>query len=105
MNFTYKLSKRLAIIKSVLVLSLGVSVFACQTDNNTGSSVPHITQLVMVPESVSVDASQTYQLKVYGRTAAATASAPTCMPLPGARAIRGRYRLRSRWYRASPKVL
>jgi len=70
MNFTYKLSKRLAIIKSVLVLSLGVSVFACQTDNNTGSSVPHITQLVMVPESVSVDASQTYQLKVYGRTAA-----------------------------------
>src|SRR6267142_89205 len=70
MNFTYKLSKRLAIIKSVLVLGLGVSVFACQTDNNIGSSVPHITQLVMVPESVSVDASQTYQLKVYGRTAA-----------------------------------
>jgi len=58
----------------------------------------------MVPESVSVDASQTYQLKVYGRTAAGdsvgsdvhavawSTSDPAIAPSPLAA-----------WYRASSK--
>lgn len=74
MTFTHKLSKRLAIIKSVL--ALGVFVSACQTSDNTGSSIPHIAQLIVVPDSVNVSASQTYQLQVYGRTAAGDSVAP-----------------------------
>jgi hypothetical protein len=73
MKLTQKLSKQLAVIGSMLVL--GTSLFACATET-TGADVPQLTQLVMVPEVVNVGASESFQLTVYGRTAAGDSVTP-----------------------------
>jgi hypothetical protein len=69
MSFTHKLSKRLAVIRSVLLVSIGVVAFGCSRDA-TNSNIPDFVRLAVVPESLTVNTSQTYQLAVYGLTAA-----------------------------------
>lgn len=76
MTFTLKISRRLALVKAALVLVLGTTLFACAADQGTDSSIPQITRLVLVPESVMVSSSQSFQLAVYGRTAANDSVAP-----------------------------
>src|SRR5580765_4539286 len=73
MSFTHKLSKRLAIIRSVVVV--GVVAFGCARDT-TNTTIPDLVQLAMVPESLTVNPHQTYQLVVYGRTAAGDSVTP-----------------------------
>jgi len=62
-------------IQKLSVLVLGAAVFACSGENPTEVTTEHpaiegVSELVITPESVSVNAGQTIQLKVYGRTAA-----------------------------------
>jgi len=73
MSFTHKLSKRLAVIRSVLFV--GVVAFGCAPDA-TNTAIPDLVQLAMVPESLTVNPNQTYQLVVYGRTAAGDSVTP-----------------------------
>jgi parallel beta-helix repeat protein len=65
MTFTHKLSKRLAVLRPLVLLA---ALAGCSIDVPSGTQ--QITQLVLVPESLIVDLSQTYPLTVYGRTKA-----------------------------------
>src|SRR5256885_3307687 len=69
MTFAHKLSKRPAIIKPALLLAVSLAFAACAR-NSTDTSMPQITQLVVVPDSVTLGTNQTYQLAAYGRTSA-----------------------------------
>ena len=69
MTFAHKLFKRRAIIKPALLLAVSLAFGACAR-NSTDTSIPQITQLVVVPDSVTLGTNQTYQLAAYGRTSA-----------------------------------
>ena len=80
MSFTHKLSKRLAIIKPALLLAIPLAFGACMRDS-TETSIPQITQLVIVPDSVQLGTNQTYQLVAYGRTTAGDSVTPAAQAL------------------------
>src|SRR3989440_10860558 len=71
MTFTYKLSKRLAVLRPLLLLGL---LFGCAIEL---PSSQQIIQLVLVPESLTVDLSQNYPMTVYGRTQTGDSVSPT----------------------------
>src|SRR6185503_9712682 len=62
MTFTYKLSKRLAILRPLLIVAVA---FGCATEFINDPD-RQLAQLYMVPESVTVGLNQTYPLSVYG---------------------------------------
>src|SRR6266567_3327393 len=66
MPFTFKLSKRLALMKASLAAA--VALTACEQFPSAPRS--SVVQLVIVPDSVTLDPRQTQQFAAYGRTQA-----------------------------------
>src|SRR5436309_1202107 len=75
MLFTFKLSKRLALMKASLVPAAAVVLAACQLQDRRGITDPtlpsnSLVQVVTVPDTVTLEPSQTEQFRVFGRTEA-----------------------------------
>jgi len=72
MPFTFKLSKRLAVMKSAGTLALLVGLSACEYPSKFG---PHqityvISSMLVVPDAITLQPAQSHQFVAYGRTAA-----------------------------------
>src|SRR3989475_51848 len=75
MPFTFKLSKRLALMKASLVPAAAAVLAACQLQDRRGITDPtlpsnSVVQVVTVPDTVTLEPSQTEQFRVFGRTEA-----------------------------------
>src|SRR5438094_754927 len=73
MPFTFKLSKRLALIKASLALAAAMLAVACERMVHvTGPSQPSspVVQIVVSPDTVTLDPYQSRQFLAYGRTQA-----------------------------------
>src|SRR5207245_1498363 len=73
MPFTFKLSKRLALIKASLALAAGMLAVACERPVQvTGPTQPSspVVQIVVSPDTVTLDPYQSRQFLAYGRTQA-----------------------------------
>src|SRR2546426_7613025 len=75
MPFTFKLSKRLALMKASLVPAAAAVLAACQLQDRRGITDPtlpsnSVVQVVTVPDTVTLEPSQTEQFRVCGRTEA-----------------------------------
>src|SRR5437867_1694235 len=74
MPFTFKLSKRLALMKASLVPAAATVLAACQLQDRRGITDPtlpsnSVVQVVTVPDTVTLEPSQPLQFRAYGRTA------------------------------------
>jgi Big-like domain-containing protein/polysaccharide lyase-like protein len=82
MPFTFKLSKRLALMKAALVPAAAAALAACQLQDRRGITDPtlpsnSVVQVVIVPDTVMLEPSQTQQFRAYGRTEAGDSGAIT----------------------------
>src|SRR5437867_8952085 len=82
MPFTFKLSKRLALMKASLVPAAAAALAACQLQDRrgvTGPTLPSnaVVQVVTVPDTVTLEPSVTQQFLAYGRTEAGDSVAIT----------------------------
>src|SRR5690349_5825501 len=69
--YRHKLSCRLALLRDLLVLLLPVAVgLTCERPLAAPTNPPPVAQIVVVPESLSVDPAQQFQFVAYGRSAA-----------------------------------
>ncbi|PYP69220.1 MAG: hypothetical protein DMD41_17200 [Gemmatimonadetes bacterium] len=82
MPFTFKLSKRLALMKASLVPAAAAVLAACQLQDRRGTTGPtlpsnSVVQVVIVPDTVTLEPSQALQFLAYGRTEAGDSTAIT----------------------------
>ncbi len=75
MPFTFKLSKRLALMKASLVPAAAALFVACQLQDRRGITGPTLpgspmVQVVTSPDTVTLEPSQLLQFRAYGRTEA-----------------------------------
>src|SRR3989442_1921260 len=82
MPFTFKLSKRLALMKASLVPAAAAVLAACQLQDRrgiTGPTLPSnsVVQVVTSPDTVTLEPSVTQQFRAYGRTEAGDSVAIT----------------------------
>src|SRR5437867_4536154 len=82
MPFTFKLSKRLALMKASLVPAAAAVLAACQLQDRRGITDPplpsnSVVQVVTVPDTVTLEPSQPLQFRAYGRTATGDSTAIT----------------------------
>src|SRR5256712_11744804 len=82
MPFTFKLSKRLALMKASLVPAAAAVLAACQLQDRRGTTGPtlpsnSVVQVVIVPDTVTLEPSQALQFRAYGRTEAGDSTAIT----------------------------
>src|SRR5438309_3285494 len=75
MPFTFKLSKRLALMKASLVPAAAAVLTTCQLQDRrgiTGPTLPSnsVAQVVTIPDTVTLEPSVTQQFRAYGRTQA-----------------------------------
>src|SRR2546425_9686644 len=82
MPFTFKLSKRLALMKASLVPAAAAVLAACQLQDRRGTTGPtlpsnSVVQVVIVPDTVTLEPSQALQFLAYGRTEAGDSAAIT----------------------------
>src|SRR5438093_8785503 len=82
MPFTFKLSKRLALMKASLVPAAAAVLAACQLQDRRGIIDPplpsnSVVQVVTVPDTVTLEPSQPLQFRAYGRTATGDSTAIT----------------------------
>src|SRR5216110_712742 len=73
MPFTFKLSKRLALIKAAsLLLPVAALVIAsCDLQPRSGTGVDNpVAQIVVYPDTLTLDPQQSFQFRVFGRTQA-----------------------------------
>src|SRR5437870_343014 len=82
MPFTFKLSKRLALMKASLVPVAAAVLAACQLQDRrgiTGPTLPSnsVVQVVTLPDTVTLEPSQPLQFRAYGRTATGDSTAIT----------------------------
>src|SRR5213594_2118259 len=82
MPFTFKLSKRLALMKASLVPVAAAVLAACQLQDRrgiTGPTLPSnsVVQVVTSPDTVTLEPSVTQQFRAYGRTEAGDSVAIT----------------------------
>src|SRR5213593_1473175 len=82
MPFTFKLSKRLALMKASLVPAAAALFVACQLQDRRGITDPtlpsnSVVQVVTSPDTVTLEPSVTQQFLAYGRTAAGDSVAIT----------------------------
>src|SRR2546428_740768 len=82
MPFTFKLSKRLALMKASLVPAAAAVLAACQLQDRrgiTGPTLPSnsVVQVVTSPDTVTLEPSVTQQFRAYGRTGAGDSVAIT----------------------------
>src|SRR3989475_12271978 len=82
MPFTFKLSKRLALMKASLVPAAAAVLTTCQLQDRrgiTGPTLPSnsVAQVVHIPDAVPLEPSLTQQFRAYGRTQAGDSVAIT----------------------------
>ncbi len=82
MPFTFKLSKRLALMKASLVPAAAAALVACQLQDRrgiTGPTLPSnsVVQVVTSPDTVTLEPSVIQQFRAYGRTEAGDSVAIT----------------------------
>src|SRR2546422_6601993 len=83
MPFTFKLSQRLARMRPrILVLAAAAALVACQLQDRrgiTGPTLPSnaVVQVVVAPDTVTLEPQQTQQFRAYGRTEAGDSVAIT----------------------------
>src|SRR3989454_93400 len=82
MPFTFKLSKRLALMKASLVPAVAAVLAACQLQDRRGITDPtlpsnSVVQVVTSPDTVTLEPSVTQQFLAYGRTEAGDSVAIT----------------------------
>src|SRR2546425_7752914 len=82
MPFTFKLSKRLALMKASLVPAAAAVLAACQLQDRrgiTGPTLPSnsVVQVVTSPDTVTLEPSVTQQFRAYGWTEAGDSVAIT----------------------------
>src|SRR2546426_131888 len=82
MPFTFKLSKRLALMKASLVPAAAAVLAACQLQDRRGTTGPtlpsnSVVEVVIVPDTVTLEPSQALQFLAYGRTEAGDSTAIT----------------------------
>src|SRR2546422_6141444 len=82
MPFTFKLSKRLALMKASLVPAAAAVLAACQLQDRRGITGPplpsnSVVQVVTSPDTVTLEPSVTQQFRAYGRTATGDSTAIT----------------------------
>src|SRR5438445_719262 len=82
MPFTFKLSKRLALMKASLVPAAAAVLTTCQLQDRrgiTGPTLPSssVVQVVTPPDTVTLEPSVTQQFRAYGRTEAGDSVAIT----------------------------
>src|SRR2546429_4573567 len=75
MQFTFKLSKRLALMKASLVPAAAAVLAACQLQDRRGITDPtlptnSVVQVVTVPDTATLEPWQPLQFRAYGRTEA-----------------------------------
>ena len=73
MPFTFKLSKRLALMKASLLFAgaAGLAlVLACEMAPHPTGPTSAVVQIVVRPESIALDPLQSQQFRAFGRTAA-----------------------------------
>src|SRR3989441_11256402 len=82
MPFTFKLSKRLALMKASLVPAAAVALATCQLQDRrgiTGPTLPSssVLQVVVAPDTATLEPAQIKQFAAYGRTQAGDSVAIT----------------------------
>jgi hypothetical protein len=79
MTFKHKLSCRLAIMRDALsLLAFGVALASCEVPAaGPGDPVHSVVQVIVAPESLSLDPTQQVKFAAYGRTASGDSSAVT----------------------------
>src|SRR2546428_7618553 len=82
MPFTFKLSKRLALMKASLVPAAAAVLAACQLQDRRGITGPTLTsnsveQVVTLPDTVTLELSPALPFRAYGRTATGDSTAIT----------------------------
>src|SRR2546425_5567925 len=82
MPFTFKLSKRLALMKASLLPAAAAVLTTCQLQDRrglTGPTLPSnsVVQVVTSPDTVTLEPSVTQQFRAYGRTEAGDSVAIT----------------------------
>src|SRR2546425_117394 len=75
MPFTFKLSKRLALMKASLVPAAAAVLATCQLQDRRGITDPtlpssSVVQVVVTPDTVTLEPQQTLQFRAHGRTQA-----------------------------------
>jgi hypothetical protein len=72
MPFTFKLSKRLALLKASCAVPAAAALAACERVPATAPQTPSspVVQIVTLPDSVTLNPSETRQFVAYGRTQA-----------------------------------
>src|SRR5690349_1272165 len=68
MPFTFKLSKRLALMKAWLALAAAASLVACERVAAPTQPSTSVVQVITSPDTVTLDPYQTRQFLAYGRT-------------------------------------